>query len=345
MTANTSPNTYRAAGVDLDAAGALKDRIKAISGITFGGRVIGRPGFFAGVYERSPDDDMLMAASADGVGTKIAVGQAAKNFRGLGMDLVNHCVNDLLTTGARPAFFLDYIGLGHAERDDAVEIVEGMAEACNAAGCVLIGGETAVMPGLYSGDDMDVVGVIAGYVHRSDLLGGEAAELGDVLIGIPSNSPHTNGYSLIRRVFDIENHPEVLDETDWSPGIGRSLGDALLEPHRSYLEPITPVLGMIRGMAHITGGGVFENIPRSLPEGMGADLDLSSWEVPPLFRLIQERGKIDRDEMFRVFNMGVGMVLLASVDRTTEIMDLIPDAWIVGRVVERAANAESVALI
>ena len=349
MTADSSntgsSNTYRAAGVDLDAAGALKDRIKSVAGITFGGRVIGRPGFFAGVYERSPDDDLLMAASADGVGTKIAVGQAAKNYRGLGMDLVNHCVNDLLTTGARPAFFLDYIGLGHADRNDAVEIVEGMAEACNAAGCVLLGGETAVMPGLYSGDDLDVVGVIAGYVHRSDLLGGEDAQLGDVLIGVPSNSPHTNGYSLIRRVFDIDNHPEVLQETEWSPDLGRSLGDALLEPHRSYLNVLEPVMGMIRGMAHITGGGVFENIPRSLPDGLGADIDLSSWEVPPLFRLIQEQGGVDRDEMFRVFNMGLGMVLLASKDRADEIMKLVPDSWIVGSVVEREAGAESVALI
>jgi phosphoribosylformylglycinamidine cyclo-ligase len=254
-------------------------------------------------------------------------------------------VNDLLTTGAKPAFFLDYIGLGHAERDDAVEIVEGMAEACKAAGCVLLGGETAVMPGLYAGDDMDVVGVIAGYVDRSDLLGGEAAELGDVLIGIPSNSPHTNGYSLIRRVFDIDNHPEVLEETEWSPDLGRSLGDALLEPHRSYLDPVTPVLGMIRGMAHITGGGVFENIPRSLPDGMGADIDLTSWEVPPLFRLIQKQGAVDRDEMFRVFNMGLGMVLLASADRADEIMELVTDSWIVGRVVERDPGAERVVLI
>lgn len=338
-------NTYRAAGVDLDAASALKDRIKSVAGMTLGGRVIGRPGFFAGVYERSPEDDLLMAASADGVGTKIAVGQAAGVYRGLGMDLVNHCVNDLLTTGARPAFFLDYMGLGHAEREDVVEIAEGMAEACAAAGCVLLGGETAVMPGLYNGDDVDVVGFIAGYVPRSQLLGSEAAQIGDVLIGVPSNSPHTNGYSLIRRVFDIDNHPEVLSESEWSPDLGRSLGDALLEPHRSYLDVLTPVMGMIRGMAHITGGGVFENIPRSLPEGFGADIDLSSWEVPPLFRLIQEQGGVDRDEMFRVFNMGLGMVLLASADRAAEIMDHVPDSWVAGRVVEREPGLEQVALI
>ena len=338
-------NTYRAAGVDLDAASALKDRIKSVAGITLAGRVIGRPGFFAGVYERSPKDNLLMAASADGVGTKIAVGQAAGVYRGLGIDLVNHCVNDLLTTGAKPAFFLDYMGLGHANREDAVEIAEGMAEACEIAGCVLLGGETAVMPGLYRGDDIDVVGFIAGYVERSQLLGSEAAQIGDVLIGVPSNSPHTNGYSLIRRIFDVDNQPDVLNEPKWRSVLGRSLGDALLEPHRSYLEVLSPVLGMIRGMAHITGGGVFENIPRSLPEGFGADLDLSSWEIPPLFRLIQEQGNVDRHEMFRVFNMGLGMVLLASIERSKEIIEKVPDSWIVGRVVERETGLEQVALI
>ena len=338
-------NTYRASGVDLDAASALKDRIKSVAGITLGGRVIGRPGFLAGVYERSPDDDLLIAASADGVGTKIAVGQAAGRYRGLGADLVNHCVNDLLTTGARPAFFLDYIGLGHAERDDAVEIVEGMSAACLEAGCVLLGGETAVMPGLYSGDELDVVGFIAGFVSRSDLLGSEAAEPGDLLIGVPSNGPHTNGYSLIRRIFDIDDHPEVLDETEWSPDLGRSLGDALLEPHRSYLDPLSPVLGLIRGMAHITGGGVYENLPRTLPDGLGADVDLSSWETPPLFRLIQEQGGVDRDEMFRVFNMGLGMVLVVPPDRAGEVTALVPGAWVVGRVVQRDGGAERVALI
>ncbi|MDA1257377.1 MAG: phosphoribosylformylglycinamidine cyclo-ligase [Chloroflexi bacterium] len=338
-------NTYRAAGVDLNAASALKERIKSAAGITLGGRVIGRPGFFAGVYERSPDDDMLIAASADGVGTKLAVGQAARRYRGLGADLVNHCVNDLLTTGARPAFFLDYIGMSHAEREDVVEIAEGMAAACRDAGCVLLGGETAVMPGLYSDDDLDVVGFIAGFVSRSDLLGSEAAEPGDVLIGVPSNGPHTNGYSLIRRVFDIDAHPEVLDKTEWSPDLGRSLGDALLEPHRSYLDPLTPVLGLIRGMAHITGGGVFENLPRSLPKGLGADVDLSSWVIPPLFRLIQEQGGVDRDEMFRVFNMGLGMVLVASSDRADEVTALVPGAWAVGRVVEWDISAARVSLI
>ncbi len=199
--------------------------------------------------------------------------------------------------------------------------------------------------GLYAGDDLAVVGFIAGVGSRDDLVGSEAAEPGDILIGVPSNSPHTNGYSLIRRVFDIDNHPEVLDETEWSPDLGRSLGDALLEPHRSYLDPLTPVLGLIRGMAHITGGGVFENLPRSLPDGLGADVDLSSWETPPLFRLIQEQGGVDRDEMFRVFNMGLGMVLVASSERAGEITDLVPGAWIAGRVVERDAGAERVTLI
>ncbi len=326
-------NAYRAAGVDLDAAGRLKEAVKRAASITLGDRVIGRPGFFAGVYEPSPGADTLLVGSADGVGTKLGVARSAGRWRGVGVDLVNHCVNDILTTGAEPLFFLDYLGLGHAEREDVAEIAQGMAEACREAGCVLLGGETAIMPGLYRGDDLDLVGFIVGSVARDALLGGEAATPGDVLIGVPSSGPHTNGYSLIRRVFDIDAHPEVLAEDEWVPDLGCSLGEALLAPHRSYLALLRPVLRLIRGMAHITGGGLIENLPRSLPEGVAAEIDLDSWDVPPLFRLIQERGGVGPDEMFRVFNMGVGMILIVAPERAGRVLELVPDAWAAGRVV------------
>ncbi|MFW6174585.1 MAG: phosphoribosylformylglycinamidine cyclo-ligase, partial [Chloroflexota bacterium] len=299
-----------------------------------GTRSLGRPGFFAGVYEQSPDDQTLLAASADGVGTKLALARGAGRFRGVGMDLVNHCVNDILTTGARPMFFLDYIGIGHADRDDVAEIAEGMAAACRDAGCALLGGETAIMPGLYSGDDLDVVGFIVGSVERDALLTGEDTRPGDVLIGVPSSGPHTNGYSLIRKVFGTDENPSVLHEDQWRPDIGRPLGDALLEPHRSYLNDLQPVLGELKGMAHITGGGINENLPRSLPDGVAADVRLGSWEIPPLFTVIQQHGRVSQEEMFRVFNMGVGMVLIADAERAGDVIKRVPGSWKLGTVTE-----------
>ena len=327
----TSGKTYRESGVNLNAAASVEKKIKAIAAATLGKDAL--QGFFAGVYEPHPGSETLLVASTDSVGTKLKVAQAADRYTSIGVDIVNHCVNDILPTGAGPMFFLDYIGIGRLDERVVTELVSGMAEACEEAGCALIGGETAELPGLYQGRDFDLVGFIVGSVRRDDFIGGRRARDGDVLLGLPSSGLHTNGYSLVRDVFDIDRHPEGLDE--WVPAFGAKLGDALLEPHRSYLPVLRPVLEMIRSMAHITGGGIPGNLPRVLPDGLGADLSLDSWEVPPLFRLIQERGVVGEDEMFRVFNMGVGMIVVAAPDRTSELRDRVPEAWELGRVVER----------
>ena len=327
----TSGKTYRESGVDLDAATSVEKKIKAIAASTLGKDAL--QGFFAGVHEPHPGSETLLVASTDSVGTKLKVAQAADRYTSIGVDIVNHCVNDILPTGAEPMFFLDYIGIGKLDERVVTELVSGMAEACGEAGCALIGGETAELPGLYQGRDFDLVGFIVGSVRRDDFIGGRRAKDGDVLLGLPSSGLHTNGYSLVREVFDIDRHHEGLDE--WVPELGAKLGDALLEPHRSYLQLLRPVRGMIRGMAHITGGGIPGNLPRVLPEGLGADVRLDSWEVPPLFRLIQERGGVGEDEMLRVFNMGVGMIVVAAPDRVSELRDRVPEAWDLGRVVER----------
>ena len=329
----TSGKTYRESGVDIEAGAKVKEEIKAIAAATLGEGAARMQGFFAGVYEPHPGSETLLVASTDSVGTKLKVAQAADRYTSIGVDIVNHCVNDILPTGAGPMFFLDYIGIGRLDERVVTELVSGMAAACGEAGCALIGGETAQLPGLYQGRDFDLVGFIVGSVRRDDFIGGRRARDGDVLLGLPSSGLHTNGYSLVRDVFDIDRHPEGLDE--WVPELGAKLGDALLEPHRSYLPVLRSVQGMIRGMAHITGGGIPGNLPRVLPDGLGADLSLDSWEVPPLFRLIQERGGVGEDEMFRVFNMGVGMIVVAAPDMASEVMTRVPEAWELGRVVER----------
>ena len=326
--------TYLDSGVDLDAAAGIEEKIKAITAGTLGEGAARMQGFFAGVYEPHPGSDTLLVASTDSVGTKLKVAQGAGRYASIGIDIVNHCVNDILPTGAEPMFFLDYIGIGEVNERIITELVSGVAEACGEAGCALIGGEMAELPGLYQGDDFDLVGFIVGSVKRDAFIGGPRAQVGDVLIGVPSAGLHTNGFSLVRNVFDTDQHPEGLDE--WVPALEAKLGDALLEPHRSYLPVLRPVLGMIRGMAHITGGGMPGNLPRVLPKGLGADLTLGSWEVPPLFRLIQERGGIEEDEMFRVFNMGVGMIVVVAPETAPEVMGLVPESWEMGCVVERA---------
>jgi phosphoribosylformylglycinamidine cyclo-ligase len=323
--------SYAGAGVNLDAAAALKERIKRLAAPTLGRQVVSGPGFFGGVYDPDPQGETLIVASTDSVGTKVRIALAMGKYDTVGHDIVNHCVNDILPAGATPMFFLDYLAFSDFSAERIEGIVSGLAAACAAAGCALLGGETATLPGIYHGDDFDLVGFIVGSVRKDALLKPDSSREGDVLVGLPSSGLHTNGYSLVRAVFDVENNPRALDER--VPGLDRSLGDALLEPHRSYLSALRPVLGKIRGMAHITGGGFHKNLPRSLAGDLGAEIDLRSWEVPPLFRFIQERGQVDEAEMYRVFNMGVGMVVIAAPDRADEVMATMPGAWRLGRVV------------
>jgi phosphoribosylformylglycinamidine cyclo-ligase len=307
---------YREAGVDIPAADAAKARIKTLARGTFNPSVLSEIGSFGAMFrpELGRYREPVLVASTDGVGTKVQVAVAAGVHDTVGYDLVAHCVNDILVQGASPLFFLDYIALGRMDPDRVEQIVRGLSRACAEFGCPLIGGETAEMPGTYAPGDYDVAGFIVGVVDREKALTGENVREGDAILGLPSAGLHTNGYSLARKVlFDAMG----LSVTSRVEGIGATLGEALLAPHLCYLPALEPLLerGRIRALAHITGGGFEGNIPRVLPDGLGARLRRGSWPVPLLFRLIQSGGGVSDVEMFRTFNMGIGMaVMVAAAD-------------------------------
>lgn len=330
--------TYRDAGVDLAAAASVKEIIKRLALTTHTAQVKGPAGFFAGAMEFPPGGDTLLVASTDSVGTKVKVAAAAGKYRGLGIDVVNQNVNDILAAGGEPIFFLDYIGLGKMDPKLVSEVVDGVAEACRAAGCSLIGGETAELPGMYAPGEFDLVGFVVGAVRKDSIITGADASIGDILIGLPSSGPHTNGFSLIRKVFGTDEKPDALEERPPQLG-GTSIGDALLAPHRSYLSELRPVLREVRGLAHITGGGYYKNLPRSIPAHSTAVVDRAAWTVPPIFKLIQDRGRIAEAEMFRVFNMGIGMVAVVDPSNAEAVVARLPDARIIGRLEKKTGDA------
>ncbi len=292
--------------------------------------VLSGVGFFGGLFEFKGYNQPVLVSSVDGVGTKLKIAGALGKHDTIGIDIVNHCVNDILTCGAEPLFFLDYIAMGKLVPEQVGAIVQGLARACREVGCALIGGETAEMPGLYSGEDYDLVGFIIGVVEKEKIIMGKAIVAGDTIIGLPSSGLHTNGYSLVRRIFG-ETKPAL--DTSY-PELGRTLGEELLEPHRCYYHQLKPVLPLIKGMAHITGGGLIENVPRVLPQGLAASFNSSAWTVPPIFQLIQQRGNVDQDEMYRVFNMGIGMVLICSPENASQLTKTLPEAKVIGEVVK-----------
>ena len=323
-----SAKAYAAAGVDLDAAARVKLRISDIARSTYSGGVVSAPGGFGGVFDADPNSEYLMVASTDSVGTKLRIAQAMQKHDTIGIDIVNHCVNDILPAGAEPLFFLDYIGLDGYDDDLIAEILTGVAVGCIENGCALIGGETASLPGVYQGEDYDLVGFIVGRVRRDEMLRPDETKSGDVLIGLPSSGLHTNGYSLVRSIFNSDDDPSALDVE--VPEDGRSLGEALIAPHKSYLEQLRPVLKRIKSLAHITGGSFEKNVPRGLAAGLGAQIDLKSWVPPPLFNYIQEQGNIATEEMYNVFNMGVGMIVCADPSDVDHLLNELEDAWIIG---------------
>ncbi len=312
MSAHESKIDYRQAGVDIDAGNEVVRRIKGLAKSTHTAGVLGGLGSFGGLFAvPSGVEDPVLVASADGVGTKLKIAFMTGVHDTIGADLVNHCVNDILVQGAQPLFFLDYLATGRLEPDVAEQIVRGVAAACRDNGCALLGGETAEMPGFYADGEYDVAGFIVGVVPRAHLIDGSRIQGGDTLIALPSSGLHTNGYSLARRiVFDLAG----LDVGAPLPGGTSTVGEALLATHRSYLPAIRPLLGteLIKGMAHITGGGITENLPRTIPDGLGARVDPSSWTVPPLFTWLQEAGGISDDEMRRAFNMGIGLFVVCA---------------------------------
>jgi phosphoribosylformylglycinamidine cyclo-ligase len=319
---------YESAGVDLHASNDAKSRIAAIVASTATAGSVGKFGGFGGMFRvpagmRSP----VLVSSADGVGTKLKVAIESGRNDTVGHDLVNHCVNDILVQGASPLFFLDYVAFGKLDPLVVEAIVAGVAAGCRENDCALVGGETAEMPGLYTPPDYDLAGFIVGVVEEDSIPGVTRVREGDVLIGLESSGLHTNGYSLARKIV---SERMKLGYDDSYPGLDVSVADALLSTHRSYLKALQPSLGDIHAMAHITGGGLPGNLDRSLPDSLDAHVDTNTWEVPPLFTALEEAGQVPRDEMFRVFNMGVGMVVIASRDKADAIIGQARVAGVVG---------------
>jgi phosphoribosylformylglycinamidine cyclo-ligase len=338
--------TYAAAGVDITSGERAKQRIKMLARKTFNKHVLSEIGGFGGLFaldlEKFPQP--VLVSSADGVGTKLKVAFELGIHHSIGADLVNHCVNDIAVQGATPLFFLDYLATGKLREQDSntlETVVRGLSEACRANGCALIGGETAQMPGFYADGEYDLAGTIVGCVNRPDIVTGETIEIGDILIGLPSNGLHTNGYSLARKLlFEVAGYGpdqyvnELKDKT----------GAALMRTHRSYLSVIRklttaasgPEGKLVRGMAHITGGGITDNLPRILPRGTGAVVDLASWTVPPLFEHLQQLGNVEQDEMLRTFNMGIGLIVVVPAEQVKKAKAILNRAnerhCIIGRI-------------
>jgi phosphoribosylformylglycinamidine cyclo-ligase len=293
------------------------------------------PGFFGGLFEFRGFKEPVLVSSVDGVGTKLKIASALARHDTIGIDLVNHCVNDISTCGAEPLFFLDYIAMGKLVPEQVEAIAKGLAQACREVGCALIGGETAEMPGLYAGKDFDLVGFIIGAVEKQKVITGKAIVAGDAIIGLPSSGMHTNGYSLVRKIFGEAK--SALDA--YYPELNRTLGEELLEPHRCYYHQLKPLLPSIKGLAHITGGGLIGNVPRVLPQGLAARFNSQAWAVLPVFQFIQQRGNVDRSEMYHVFNMGIGMVVICSPDNVKQLTQALPEAKVIGEVMKQGGEA------
>jgi phosphoribosylformylglycinamidine cyclo-ligase len=340
--------SYRDAGVDVDEARRAVELIGRAAASTATPAVLGGVGGFGSLFrlDPSPYPEPVLVASTDGVGSKLKIAIALEQHGTIGVDLVNHCINDIAVQGADPLFFLDYLAVGRLRAEVASEIVQGVADACAATGVALVGGETAEMPDTYDGDDYDLAGFIVGVVARRDVIDGRGVRAGDALIGLPSSGLHTNGFSLVRR---------VLGEGEWrkpAPEGDRTLGEVLLEPHRCYLDEIRILRRALRdagsdalAFAHLTGGGWVENIPRTLPGGLGVEVETGSWRVPWIFSLIQERGDIADDEMVRTFNLGIGLTVVVHPEHVDVALEAVPGAVRVGTVVPVEPDAPRVAFL
>ncbi len=333
------PSAYAAAGVDIDAQEKGLARVKKLAKSTFTPGVLSEIGSFGGLFrpDLSGMAEPVLVSSADGVGTKLAVARMMDDYSTVGIDLVNHCVNDILVQGAEPLFFLDYVGAGKLEPKKMVELVEGVAQGCRDNGCALLGGETAEMPGFYQPGDYELVGFIVGMVDRPKLLDGSRVAAGDVLVGLPSSGLHTNGYSLARRILFDRLELKAAGRAPWEKK-KRTVGEVLLDTHLSYLKPLRPLLGhrALHGMAHITGGGITDNLPRILPPDTHTLIRVGSWPVPELFHFLQESGEVEAEEMLRVFNMGIGMILAVEPAGLGEVLSLLRSvgqrSWIIGTI-------------
>ncbi|MSQ41688.1 MAG: phosphoribosylformylglycinamidine cyclo-ligase [Dehalococcoidia bacterium] len=345
--ASDRPHSYAAAGVDLDAREATAARFGAIAQRTHGPRVLTPPGAFAGLFRLGAGyRDPVIVGTTDGVGTKVLLHAALGTLRLAGHDAVHNNVNDLITTGAEPLFFLDYIATNALPQEARVEVVEGIAQACDALGIALLGGETADMPDLYRAGDFDLAGFAVGVVERDALIDGSTIAAGDALIALPSNGLMTNGYSLVRAIWGLGKgrglaHDRAALETRYAE-LGGTLGEALVAAHPSFWEALRPLRPRLHGIAHITGGGIPGNLPRILPAALGARLDRGSWTAPPLFELIRRTGNVPEREMWRTFNMGVGAIVAVAAADAGAVLAALPGAWRIGEAVARAADEPAV---
>lgn len=325
--------TYAEAGIHLDDARKTTERLREIVTRARGTGVLADVGAFGGMFRLGAAGefhDPVLVASADGIGTKVKIASALGRYETLGMDIVNHCVNDIAVQGARPLFFLDYLALHRADPEVVTVLVAGVAEACTAAGCSLLGGETAEMPDVYPPGEFDLAGFVVGVMERDRIAANGQPAKGDVLLGLPSTGLHTNGYSLARRALP----PGIW--ADFDPELGTTIGDALLTPHRSYLAEIQALIGVgARGFAHITGGGLPENVARVIPDELAAEIDVASWEPPAIFGRIASEGSVPLDEMYQVFNMGIGLVAVLPTESIRTSIVAVPEAVAIGRLIPR----------
>lgn len=331
--------TYKDAGVNIHEGYRAVSLIKDLAKETFDENVITDIGSFGSMYSlKIENSEYVLVSGTDGVGTKLKIAFYMDKHDTVGIDCVAMCVNDILCHGAKPLFFLDYIACGKMDSNKIAQIVKGIANGCKIAGCSLVGGETAEMPGFYKADEYDLAGFVVGLVKKEQAVLGEKVVKGDILIGLSSNGVHSNGYSLVRKIFDIDNNPKIL--TQKTDELGTTLGEELLKPTRIYVKPVLNILNKvnIKGIAHITGGGFFENIPRAFPKGYYAKIDKSSWEIPPIFRLLQRNGRIDEIEMFSTFNMGIGMVLVVSKEDVDIVLNSLKgsefECYVIGEIIK-----------
>ena len=338
MSGNPPADAYRQSGVDLGRMDELKERIRGLAASTHGPEVIEGGGSFAGLFQMGGEGGPVLVASTDGVGTKLKIAAQLGHFESIGRDLVTLNVNDILTKGARPLFFLDYVAFSDVDTQTLDSLMRGIAWGCREAQCALIGGETAQMPQVYADGEMDLAGFVVGVVERDQLLEPGKVKEGDRLLGIPSNGLHTNGFSLVRQVFNTDDDPGALFRR--FDGLSHQLGEELLLHHRSYYPMLAPVLGLLSGLAHITGGGLPGKLPPVLPDDLAACIDTSAWTPPPIFEVLRREGDITTPEMFRVFNMGLGMVAVCPDSGVSEFRSRIPEAILVGSVTRRESDEQ-----
>lgn len=341
----TQSLSYKDAGVDIDAGNALVERIKGVAKKTRRPEVMAGLGGFGALFELPTGyKEPVLISGTDGVGTKLRLAMDLKQHDTIGIDLVAMCVNDLIVAGAEPLFFLDYYATGKLDVDVAAQVVEGIGAGCELAGASLVGGETAEMPGMYEGGDYDLAGFCVGIAEKSELIDGSNVAAGDSLIGLPSSGPHSNGYSLIRKIIEVSN-ADLNEEVGGTP-----LSKALMEPTRIYVKSLLKLIkgSQVNALSHITGGGLLENIPRVLPEGTKAVIDTASWEMPAVFKWLQEKGNVETREMYRTLNCGVGMVLVVPADKTQEAISLLEaegeSPWVIGSIAPAQSDEEQVEL-